>query len=95
MTCVLHSLPKESHIIVSDDVYGGTNRYMRRFAVEKFNFNVEFVDLTDIDSLQKSLKIDTSLIWIETPTNPLIKLVDIKEIIRVTRLQSQNVRFLL
>jgi cystathionine gamma-lyase len=78
MTGVIHSLPPGSHIVISDDVYGGTSRYMRRFAIEKFGFEVDFVDLTNIEALKKSLKEKTSIVWIETPTNPLIKLVDIK-----------------
>ncbi|EAR94324.1 cystathionine beta-lyase/cystathionine gamma-synthase (macronuclear) [Tetrahymena thermophila SB210] len=90
MTCVLHSLPKESHIIVSDDVYGGTNRYMRRFAVEKFNFNVEFVDLTDTEAFKNAFKENTALVWIETPTNPLIKLVDIEALVNITREKKKD-----
>lgn len=85
MTCVLHSLPKHSHIIVSDDVYGGTNRYMRRFAVEKFDFVVEFVDLTDLTAFKNAFKDNTALVWIETPTNPLIKLVDIEALVKASR----------
>lgn len=85
MTCVMHSIPKDSHVIVSDDVYGGTNRYMRRFAAEKFGFNIEFIDLTNIDAVKAAFKENTSLLWIETPTNPLIKLVDIEALVKVTR----------
>ena len=83
MTAVLHSLPKASHIVISDDVYGGTSRYMRKFAVEKFGFEVDFVDMTDLNALNTAFKPHTSIVWIETPTNPMIKLVDIVEIVKI------------
>lgn len=92
MTAVVHSIPAGSHIIVSDDVYGGTNRYMRRFAAEKFNFDVQFVDLTDLVAVKAAFKPNTSLLWAETPTNPLIKLVDIEQLVKIAKETKPDVR---
>ena len=94
MACVIHSLPKDSHIIVSDDIYGGTNRYMRKFAAEKFGFQIDFVDLTDITAFKAAFKANTSLVWIETPTNPLVKLVDIEVLTKTTKEVSPSVIFI-
>lgn len=91
MTCVVHSIPKGSHLIVSDDVYGGTNRYMRLYASAKFGFDIDFVDLTDLEAVKNAFKPETSIIWVETPTNPLIKLVDIKAIVDITNSLSPKV----
>ena len=51
MSVVLHYIKTGDHVVCCDDVYGGTNRYMRKFAVAKFRMKIEFIDLTD---LQKS-----------------------------------------
>ncbi|EGR28801.1 hypothetical protein IMG5_168370 [Ichthyophthirius multifiliis] len=91
MTGVVHALPKGSHILISDDVYGGTSRYMRQYAIEKFGYQVDFVDLTNIEVVKSNLKQNTSIVWIETPTNPLIKLVDIEELIKKVRQTHPNV----
>ncbi|XP_060516407.1 cystathionine gamma-lyase isoform X2 [Cylas formicarius] len=65
------------HVICGDDVYGGTGRLFRQVAT-KFGLDVSFVDFTNLAVVKNSIKSNTKLIWVETPTNPLMKIVDIK-----------------
>jgi len=78
LTCILLSLKTGDHVISCDDVYGGTGRYFRRIGIEKHNLSVDFIDLTDIELVKKTINEKTKLLWIETPTNPLLKICDIK-----------------
>ena len=79
-TTLLHTLKKTDHILVCDDVYGGTQRYMRKFIQEIHNMDVEFVDLTDIKNIKEKVKKETKMVWIESPTNPTLKVIDIEAI---------------
>lgn len=72
-----HLLKSGDHIVCGDDVYGGTNRYFQRVAT-KFQLEISLVDLTKLDNLQKAIKPNTKMVWLETPTNPTLKLTDIK-----------------
>lgn len=73
------------HLICSDDVYGGTNRYFKRVSVEKHGIDLSFVDLTDHSQLKAALKPNTKIIWLESPSNPLLKVVDIKEVVNIAK----------
>lgn len=53
---------------------------MRRFANERHGFEAEFVDITDVDNVIKAVKTETKMVWIETPTNPTMKLIDIQAV---------------
>lgn len=77
---ILHTLQQGDHVIVCDDVYGGTQRYMRRFANQNHGFDAEFVDITDAENVVKAIKTETKMVWIETPTNPTLKLIDIQAV---------------
>merc|ERR1712002_755157 len=66
-------------IICMDDVYGGTNRYFNKCAA-KFGLDVSMVDLTKVNNVMEALKPNTKMVWIETPTNPTLKVVDIKAV---------------
>jgi cystathionine gamma-lyase len=69
-----------SHIIAMDDLYGGTFRLFDKVRRRSAGLDFSFIDLTDLDALSKALLPNTRLIWIETPTNPLLKLVDLEKI---------------
>lgn len=84
-TCVLHTIKTGDHVLCCDDVYGGTNRYLRRFSKEKHNIDVDFVDLTDLEKVKAAIKPNTRIVWIETPTNPTYKVCDVREVVRVVR----------
>uniref|UniRef100_A0A672HD95 Cystathionine gamma-lyase n=1 Tax=Salarias fasciatus TaxID=181472 RepID=A0A672HD95_SALFA len=74
---ITHMLKSGDGIVCMDDVYGGTNRYFQRIAAE-VGLDVSFADCTQPELLKAALKANTKLVWIETPTNPTMKVVDIK-----------------
>ncbi|KAK9519390.1 hypothetical protein VZT92_022125 [Zoarces viviparus] len=74
---ITHMLKTGDGIVCMDDVYGGTNRYFQRIASE-VGLKVSFADCTKPELLKAALKDNTKLVWIETPTNPTMKVVDIK-----------------
>ncbi|XP_068145318.1 cystathionine gamma-lyase-like [Drosophila tropicalis] len=83
-TVVLTMLNAGDHIIMGDDVYGGTNRLIRQVA-SRLGLSASFVDPTNLDALKSAFKPETKLVWIESPTNPLIKIADIKAISDICR----------
>ncbi|XP_073400882.1 cystathionine gamma-lyase [Dendrobates tinctorius] len=74
---VAHLLKAGDQIICTSDVYGGTNRYFRNIAAE-MGLKVTFVDCSDLKCLEAAITSDTKLIWIETPTNPTLTVIDIQ-----------------
>ncbi|XP_044157506.1 cystathionine gamma-lyase [Bufo gargarizans] len=74
---IAHLLKAGDHIICTSDVYGGTNRYFRRIAVQ-LGLTVTFVDCSKVNCLEAAITPDTKLVWIETPTNPTLTVIDIK-----------------
>lgn len=75
---VLELLDSGSHVICMDDVYGGTYRLFERVRRRSAGLDFSFVDLNDLDAVQAALQPNTRMIWCETPTNPLLKIVDIR-----------------
>ena len=75
---VLDALDSGSHVVCMDDVYGGTYRLFERVRKRSANLQFSFVDLGDMAALEAAVKPNTKLIWCETPTNPLLKVVDIR-----------------
>ena len=74
---ILDILDSGSHIIATDDLYGGTYRLLERVRRRSAGLEVSYVDLTDTTKLKAALRPTTRMLWIETPTNPLLKLADI------------------
>jgi cystathionine gamma-lyase len=74
---VLDALDAGSHVLCMDDVYGGTYRLFERVRRRAAGLDFTFVDLNDMDAVAAAVKPTTRLIWCETPTNPLLKIVDI------------------
>jgi cystathionine gamma-synthase len=68
------------HIVVADDVYGGTYRLVARVLAPAMGIEFDTVDMTDLDALKKSLRDETRVVWVETPTNPLLKIIDISAV---------------
>ncbi|EXF92972.1 cystathionine beta-lyase [Pseudomonas fluorescens HK44] len=77
---VLELLPKDSHVIVMSGVYGGTFRLMQDYRSKTSGLSASYIDLNDLEALAASRRDNTQLIWIETPTNPLLQLVDIQRV---------------
>ncbi|NXF26073.1 CGL lyase, partial [Rhodinocichla rosea] len=74
---ICHLLKTGDSVICMDDVYGGTNRYFQKVASEN-NLKVIFVDCTKPKCLEAAITPETKLVWLETPTNPTLKVIDIK-----------------
>jgi cystathionine gamma-lyase len=77
---VLELLDAGSHIVAMDDLYGGTYRLLERVRKRSAGLAVTYADLTDSAKLASAIRDNTKLVWIETPTNPLLKLADIEAI---------------
>jgi cystathionine gamma-lyase len=77
---VLDLLNTGDHVVVSDDVYGGTFRLFERVRKASAGLSFDFVDMSDTGNVERALRPDTRMIWVETPTNPLLKLADLSAI---------------
>ncbi len=84
LTTLLESVPSGRRIVSVDDVYGGTWRLFEHHR-RQFGLRVDYVDMTDLGKLRAALSEPADLVYLETPTNPLLKLVDIPEAIRLAR----------
>jgi cystathionine gamma-lyase len=78
-TTVIQTLSAGDHVVACDDLYGGTYRLFTK-VMARFGIRFTFVDLTNPENLDGALEDATKLVWVETPTNPLLKLVDIAAI---------------
>ena len=77
---VLDLLDSGSHVIAMDDLYGGTYRLFERVRRRSAGLDFTFLDLNDAQALKAALKPNTRMIWAETPTNPMLKLVDLAKV---------------
>jgi cystathionine gamma-lyase len=82
---VLDVLDSGSHVVCMDDVYGGTYRLFERVRRRSAGLDFSFVDLNDMAALEAAVKPNTKLIWCETPTNPMLKIVDIARLAEFAR----------
>ncbi|MBF4508200.1 cystathionine gamma-synthase [Flavobacterium sp. JLP] len=82
--CILRSFKAGDEIIAMDDLYGGTYRMFTRIYKDS-GIKFHFVDMTDIEKLKSLINENTKLVWVETPTNPLMKLADIQEVAKITK----------
>lgn len=83
-TTVLSLLKSGDHIIAGDDLYGGTYRLLEK-VVQNWGITTTYVDIDEIEDFETAIQPNTKLIWIETPTNPLLKIVDIERIAQIAR----------
>jgi cystathionine beta-lyase/cystathionine gamma-synthase len=82
---VLEVLEKDSHVIVGDDVYGGTRRLFDRVRRPAAGLKTSYVDLRDPAALEAAIRPDTRLVWLETPTNPILKVLDLSRLAAIAR----------
>ncbi len=87
---LMHWLGEGSHVVVSDDVYGGTYRLFTQ-VFNRAGRSFDFVDMTDPEAWLKHVRPETRAVWIETPTNPLLKLVDIRAVSEAARARGLKV----
>ncbi|KAL0851001.1 hypothetical protein ABMA28_006894 [Loxostege sticticalis] len=74
-------LNKGDHVLSCDDVYGGTNRLFRNVSTRQ-GIEVTFTDFTDLDKVKNAIQDNTKMIWLETPSNPLLKVLDIAAVVK-------------
>ncbi|MET0658356.1 MAG: PLP-dependent aspartate aminotransferase family protein [Steroidobacteraceae bacterium] len=86
---LLELLDAGSHVVAMEDLYGGTFRLFERVRKRTAALEVSYVDLANMDALAAAVKSNTRLIWIETPTNPTLRLVDIAQVSAFAR--SKNI----
>ncbi|WP_075982384.1 bifunctional cystathionine gamma-lyase/homocysteine desulfhydrase [Bacillus massilinigeriensis] len=84
ITAVFMLLNSGDHVILTDDVYGGTFRVMTK-VLNRFGLEFTFVDTSHLENIEKEIKPNTKAIYLETPTNPLLKITDIKEASRIAK----------
>jgi len=85
MCAVLDLLPAGSHMIASDDLYGGSFRLFERVRKQTTGLEVSYIDMTDPEKVLAAIRPNTKMIWIETPTNPLLKLTDISAMAQIAK----------
>ncbi len=88
--CLLRLFKSGDEVIAMDDLYGGTYRLFTRLYKDS-GIKFHFVDMTNLEKLQSLINENTKLVWVETPTNPLMKLADIEEIAKITN--AKNILF--
>lgn len=79
INAVFSLLQRGDHVIVSDDLYGGTYRLITRI-YEKYGIDFEFTDMTDPENVARAVKNETALVFAESPTNPMMKIIPLREI---------------
>ena len=85
ISATLELLDAGSHIVSGNDIYGGTFRLFERVRRRSAGHEFSFVDLTDIGAIEAALRPETRMVWIETPSNPLLRLADLEAIARLCR----------
>ena len=85
ISTILESIEQGAHVVATDDLYGGTRRLFERVRKQSAGIEATYVDLTDVKALEGAIRPNTKLIWIETPTNPLLKLIDLRAVADVAR----------
>ncbi|MGI8825456.1 MAG: cystathionine gamma-synthase [Chloroflexota bacterium] len=86
-TTIMHLLKAGDHVVAGDDLYGGTYRLFMR-VLEKFGLHFTFVDTSDLDQVRVAMRPQTRIVWVETPTNPLLKIADLHAIARIAHERS-------
>jgi len=82
---VLELLDSGDHVIAMDDIYGGTYRLFERVRKRSAGLDFSFVDLTDLAAFEAAIRPQTRMVWVETPTNPMLKIVDIEAVCAIAR----------
>jgi cystathionine beta-lyase/cystathionine gamma-synthase len=83
--CILGLLEVGDEVIAIDDLYGGTRRLFERVASKKSNLLFKFIDYNEFSNLESYITNKTKMIWVESPTNPLLKLVDFKSLGNISK----------
>lgn len=82
---VLDCLEQGAHVVVGDDVYGGTRRLFDRVRKLSAGLQASYVDLSDAETLRAAIRPQTRMVWLETPTNPMLKVIDLSRVAEIAR----------
>lgn len=82
---ILELLDTGSHVVCMDDVYGGTFRLFERVRRRSAGLDFSFVDLTDPAAFEAAIRPETRMVWVETPTNPMLKIVDLQAVSAIAK----------
>lgn len=85
MSTVLELLDSGAHVIASDDLYGGTFRLFERVRKRTAAHQFSFIDMTDPAAVREAIRPNTKMVWVETPSNPLLKLIDLEAVAAIAR----------
>ncbi len=85
MATVLDALDTGAHIVASDDLYGGTYRLFENVRKRSAGLAASFIDMTDPESVRAAIRPQTRMLWVETPSNPLLKLIDLAAVAEIAR----------
>ena len=85
MSTVLELLDAGAHIVASDDLYGGSFRLFERVRKRSMGLQISFIDMTDPQAVRAAIRPDTKMVWVETPSNPLLKLIDLEAVAKIAR----------
>jgi len=77
---ILETLSTGDHVVATDDIYGGTFRLLENVRKRSAGLDVDFVDFTDLDAVEAAIRPETRMLWVETPTNPMLRIVDLEAI---------------
>ncbi len=82
---ILELIDSGSHVVAMDDLYGGTRRLFAGVRERSAGLSFSFVDMTNLHALQAAMTAETKMVWLETPTNPLLKIVDIEAVVAIAK----------
>jgi cystathionine gamma-lyase len=82
---ILELLDAGAHVVATDDLYGGCYRLFERVRKRSMSLDVTYVDMSDTRALEAAIRPETKMIWVETPTNPLLKLVDLAAVAEIAK----------
>ena len=91
MGTALEMLDAGDRVVAMDDLYGGSRRQLSRVRARSQGLDVEFVDMTDLDRFDAAMTAETKMLWVETPTNPLLKMVDLAAVAKRAREKNPDV----
>lgn len=82
---IFELLDAGAHIVATDDIYGGSYRLLHRVRARSAGLSTSLADFTDLAAIEAAIRPETRMLWIETPTNPLLKIVDIEKVAALAR----------
>ncbi|MDJ0622498.1 MAG: PLP-dependent aspartate aminotransferase family protein [Desulfocapsaceae bacterium] len=88
---ILELIDSGSHVIAMDDMYGGTFRLLENVRKRSASYDISYIDLTDTEAFADAVTPETRMVWIETPTNPMLKIVNIPAIAEIARSIADNI----